>query len=78
MMHHQILSGPASTRNLMANLSLAIDEAMLARKISGLHDQLHRIKNQPEHRARVRFIKHELVRLDSDLAEIRETASDYE
>lgn len=78
MMHHQILSGPASTRNLMANLSLAIDEAMLTRKISGLHEQLHRTKNRPEHRARVGFIKHELVRLDNELVEIRQTADVYE
>ena len=75
MMQHQILSEPASTRRVMANLSLAIDEAILARKISGIQEQLGHIANQPEQRARVSFLKHELVRLDIELTNIRKTAS---
>lgn len=78
MMHHQILSEPGSTRRLMANLNLAIDEAILTRKISGLHEQLNRIGSQPQDRTRVSFIKHELVRLDNELVGLREAASYFE
>lgn len=78
MIHHQILSEPGSTRRLMANLNLAIDEAILTRKISGMHEQLNRIGNKPEHRARVSFIKHELVRLDNELEDLRKSASVFE
>lgn len=75
MMHHQILSGPASTRRLKANLSLAIDEAILTRKISGLQEQLVRLRNQPAQLPRTRFLRHELTRLEKVLIEIRESAS---
>ncbi len=78
MLNHQILSEPASTRRLKANLSLAIDETMLTRKISGLQEQLTRTKNSPNQQTRVSYIKHEIVRLRNELDEKRETASCYE
>ncbi len=73
-MNHQILSGPASTRLIMANFSLAVDEAMLTRKISGLQEQLRRIRNKPEHRSRTRYLRQELARLDNVLADVRNLA----
>ncbi len=78
MMHHQILSGPASTKRLMADLSLAIDETMLTRKISGLKEQLIRLQNQPAQQTRSRFLRHELIRLEKVLSETRESASTEE
>lgn len=77
MLNHQILSEPASTRRLKANLSLAIDETMLTRKIAGFQDQINRIKHQPGERMRTLFLKREIVRLSNELDEIRLAASGY-
>ena len=57
MPHTQILTGPASTRRLLANLGLAIDEAMLVRKIVVLSDQVQRLKYRPAQADRVRFFE---------------------
>ncbi len=78
MMHHQILSEPASTKRLMANLNLAIDETILTRRIYGLQEQLRRLRNQPAQRARTQFLQQELIRLEKALTETRDTASTYE
>lgn len=77
MLNHQILSEPASTRKLKANLSLAIDETMLTRKLAGLQVQLDRIQHQPGQRTRTLFLKREIVRLGNELDQIRYTASGY-
>ena len=44
----QILSEPANTKRVLANLSLAIDEARLVRKIVEISDHLRRIELQPD------------------------------
>lgn len=71
----QILSGPASTRRLLANLSLAIDEAMLVRKIVNLSDQVRRIEYRPDQADRVRFLKNEIINLEDELSDVRRRAS---
>ncbi len=71
----QILSGPASTKRLLANLSLAIDEAMIVKRIVSLSDDLRRMENMPENAERVRYMRNEICNLEVQLAEIREQAS---
>ncbi len=75
MPHTRILSGPASTRRLLDNLSLAIDEAMLVRKIVGLSDQVRRIEYLPEQSDRVLFLKREILHLEDQLSDVREQVS---
>ncbi len=75
MPHSQILSGPASTRRLLDNLSLAIDEAMLVRKIVNLSDQVRRIEYLPEQSDRVLFLRKEILGLENQLSDVREQAS---
>ncbi|MCP4430813.1 MAG: hypothetical protein GY806_07545 [Gammaproteobacteria bacterium] len=71
MSHAQVLSGPASTKRLLANLSLAIDEAMLGRKIVGLSEQIRRIEYLPEQASRVQFLKNEILNLEDQLSDVR-------
>lgn len=75
MPHTRILSGPASTRRLLDNLSLAIDEAMLVRKIVSLSDQVRRIEYLPEESDRVLFLKKEISNLEDQLAGVRRQVS---
>ena len=74
MIQYQILSEPASTRRVMANLSLAIDEAMLTRRIIALSDNLIRIENMPEQSNRTQFLRQELLILEDSLNDIRSKA----
>lgn len=74
MPHTQILTGPASTRRLLANLGLAIDEAMLVRKIVVLSDQVQRLKYRPAQADRVRFLKKEILNLEDKLLDVRKQA----
>ncbi len=74
MPHTQILSEPASTRRLLANLSLAIDEAMLVRKIVSLNDQVRRIENSPLQTERVQFLRREVSNLEVQLSDVRSQA----
>ncbi len=71
----RILSGPASTRRLLDNLSLAIDEAMLVRKIVSLSDQVRRIEYLPEQSDRVLFLKREILNLEDQLSDVRRQVS---
>ncbi len=71
MLQNQILSGPASTKRLLANLSLAIDEAMIVKRIVSLSDDLRRMGNMPENAERVRYMRSEISNLEDQLAEIR-------
>lgn len=71
MPHAQILPGPASTKRLLTNLNLAIDEARLVRKIVKLGDQLRRIENQSEEIDRVRFLQQEIDHSEDKLVVLR-------
>ena len=75
MIQHQILSEPASTRRVLANLGLAIDEAMLTRRIVALSDNLKRIENIPEQANRTQFLRQELLVLQDSLNDIRSKAT---
>lgn len=75
MPNTQILSGPDSTKRILANLSLAIDEAQLVREIVSLGDQLRVIEYLPEQADRVRFIKKSIINLGNQLSDVRERAS---
>ena len=74
MSNAQVLSGPASTKRILANLSLAIDEAQLVRRIVSLGDQIHRIEYLPEQAGRVQFLRKEILNLEDKLSEVRERA----
>ena len=74
MSQPQILSGPASTRRLLNNLSLAIDEARIVRNIVDLSDDLRRIEYSPDSTSRVEYIRREIDNLESKLADLREMA----
>ncbi len=71
----QILSGPASTKRLLANLSLAIDEARIVKRIVSLSNDLRRIENMPEYAERVRYMRREISNLENQLIEIRKQVS---
>ena len=77
-MNLRILSEPASTRRIKANMSLAIDETILTRKISGLQEQLAKFGSQPDQRTRTNYIRHEIKRLSRKLENIRQTAIDFD
>lgn len=70
----QILSEPASTRRLLINLSLAIDEARIVRNIVDLSDNLRRIEYSPDSISRVAYLRKEIVNLESQLADLRKVA----
>ena len=74
MPHTQILTGPDSTKRILANLSLAIDEARLVRDIVSLSDQLRLIEFLPEQADRARFIKKNIINLEGQLSDVREQA----
>jgi hypothetical protein len=74
MSNTQILSGPASTKRILENFSLVIDEAQLVRKIVGISDQIRRIENLPEQADRVRFLRKELINRENKLSDVRELA----
>ncbi len=67
----QILSEPANTKRVLANLSLAIDEARLVRKIVELSDYMRRIKFQPDSSKRLEYLSKEIERLEEQLAKTR-------
>jgi len=75
MIQNQILIEPASTRRVLANLSLAIDETMLTRRIVALSDNLKRIENMPEQSNRTQFLRQELLILEESLNDIRSKAT---
>ena len=77
MIQTQILSENASSRRVLANLSLAIDEARLVRQIVSISDNLRRIENLPEEESRVNFLRKEMIRLELDLSETRQLAQSY-
>jgi len=67
----QILSEPASTRRLLNNLSLAIDEARIVRNIVDLSDNLRRIEYSPDSISRVSYLRKEIADLELKLGELR-------
>ena len=67
----QILSEPANTKRVLANLSLAIDEARLVRKIVELSDYMRRIELQPDSSKRLEYLRKEIDRLEEQLAKTR-------
>ena len=69
-----ILSEPASTKRLLANLSLAIDEARILRNIVDLSDNLRRIEYSPDSTSRVAHLRREIADLESKLSELRDLA----
>jgi len=75
MNNPQILSSPASTKRLLANLSLAIDEAMLVRKIVSLSDQIRKTENQPDQADRFQFLRKEVLNLEDQLSSVRKQAT---
>lgn len=74
MLHTQILSGPASTKRILANLSLAIDEAQLVREIVSLSDHLRKIEYLPDQANRALFIKKKIINLENQLSDVRDRA----
>ncbi len=74
MSHLQILSEPASTKRLLTNLSLAIDEARIVRNIVDLSDNLRRIEYSPDSISRVGYLRREIDDLESKLSELRTLA----
>jgi len=72
MPQSQVLSEPASTKRILANPSLAIDEAQLVREIVSLSDRLRAIEYLPEQANRVRFIKKNIINLEGRLSDVRE------
>ena len=70
----QILSEPASTRRLLTNLSLAIDEARIVRNIVDLSDNLRRIEYRPDSISRVAYLRREIDNLESKLTDLRALA----
>lgn len=72
----QILSEPASTRRLLINLSLAIDEARIVRNIVDLSDNLRRIENSPDSTSRAAYLRREIDDFELKLADLREMAKD--
>ena len=70
----QILSGPDSTKLILANLGLAIDEIQLVRRVESLGDQLRQIEYSPAQANRVRFIKKKIINLKKQLSDVRERA----
>ena len=71
MTQAQILSDNAGSKRVLANLSLAIDEARLIRRISGITDNLRRIENLPEESGRVCYLRNEAAKLEIKLSETR-------
>lgn len=74
MTQAQILSDNASSKRILANLSLAIDEARLVRKITDREFDLKRIENLPEQSGTARFLRSEITQLEIQLAETRRRA----
>jgi hypothetical protein len=62
---------PTTTNNLLANLSIAIDEAKIVRSIVEYSDHLRKIEFVPEAAKRAQFIRDEIVRLESKLTQTR-------
>ena len=62
---------PTTTDNLLANLSIAIDEAKIVRSIVQYSDHLRTIEYVPEAAKRAQFIRNELERLESKLSQTR-------
>ena len=62
---------PTTTNQLLANLSIAIDEAKIVRSIVEYYDHLRKIKYVPEAAKRAQFIRDEIVRLESKLSQTR-------
>ncbi|MCP4432685.1 MAG: hypothetical protein GY806_17060 [Gammaproteobacteria bacterium] len=71
MTQAQILSDNAGSKRVLANLSLAIDEARLVRRIFNIEDNLRRIENLPEESGRVSYLRSEAAKLQIKLAETR-------
>lgn len=67
----QILSDNASSKRVLTNLSLAIDEARLVRRINAINENLRRIENLPEESKRVSFLRGELAKFEDKLNETR-------
>jgi len=70
----QILSKPESTKRLLANLSLAIDEARIVRNIVQLSDNLRRIEYSPDSTSQVAYLRREIDKLELKLTNVRELA----
>lgn len=76
MTQAQILADNVGSKRVLANLSLAIDEARLVRRIMDIEDNLRRIENLPEESARISFLRDETDRLEQKLAETRRRAQE--
>lgn len=63
---------PTTTNRLLANLSIAIDEAKIVRSIVEYSDHLRKIEYVPEAAKRAQFIRNEIVRLESKLSQTRD------
>lgn len=74
MTQAQILSDNAGSKRILANLSLAIDEARLIRKISDMQFNLRKIEYLPEESGTADYLRSEIAKLESELAETRSLA----
>lgn len=63
---------PTTTNQLLANLSIAIDEAKIVRSIVEYSDHLRKIEYVPEAAKRAQFIRNEIVRLETKLSQTRD------
>ena len=63
------------TIRLLANLSLAIDEARIVKRIVSLSDDLRKMENMPEKAERAKYMRSEISNLEDQLIEIRAQVS---
>lgn len=73
MSHAQMLSESASTRQLLSNLNLAIEEARLVKEIMELRDQLHGITRQDNAFEEAQILQQEIDHREDRLVVLRST-----
>ena len=66
----QILSEPANSKPILANLRFSIDKS-LAKKIASLSDQMRGIENLPKQSDMVRILRNEILNLQDQLSDVR-------
>ena len=73
MSHAQILSESVSTRQLLSNLNLAIEEARLVKELMELRDQLHGITRQDSAFEEAQILQQEIDHREDRLVVLRST-----
>ena len=73
MPHVQFLTESTSTRYLLSNLNLAIDEARLVREILELNDQLQEIEPRHDAMEEAQILQKEIDHREDQLVVLRST-----